>query len=239
MAWTCSGVSNQAMVRKLELASLISTPAVIDAFHRVDRGWFVSDYHKGMAYNDSPLPIGYGATISAPHMHAIMVEILAPYLLQPEGNQNKRVLDIGSGSGYLTVILAMLCGPGSQVIGVEHVEQLRQRSSDVVKKHFAQWVNEGRISFIKGDGRDISKLFPNSQSSFDVIHVGAAAASVPQTYFDSLKPGGCLVIPVGEEDATQFLRIYRKDLNGKVEMKTHGRVQFVPLTSLGHQIRRQ
>ncbi|KAH9578124.1 hypothetical protein LSM04_005476 [Trypanosoma melophagium] len=238
MAWTCSGISNQTMVRKLEQASLISTPAVIDAFLRVDRGWFVSDFHKGMAYNDSPLPIGYGATISAPHMHAIMVEILAPYLLETAGSQNKRVLDIGSGSGYLTVILAFLSGPGSQVVGVEHVEQLRQRSLDVVKEHFPQWVNEGRISFINGDGRDISKIFPNFKSSFDVLHVGAAASTVPQSYFDSLRPGGCLVIPVGEEGDIQVLRIYKKDANGKVEMTTRGIVQFVPLTSLGHQIKR-
>ncbi|ESL08876.1 protein-L-isoaspartate O-methyltransferase [Trypanosoma rangeli SC58] len=239
MAWTCSALSNASMVQNLEKAGLLSTPAIIRSLQCVDRGWFVPDNFQTSAYRDQPLPLGQGATISAPHMHAIMLELLAPFLLPTARGSSKTVLDIGSGSGYLTAVLADICGEGSRVVGVEHVQELQQRSSRVVQQHFPSWVSEGRITFIKGDGRDISKLFPSSPAMFDVIHVGAAAASVPNGYLESLKPGGCLVIPVGREDEVQTLRLYTKDGSGAIKTKTHGQVSFVPLTSLNHQQQRR
>ncbi|RNF15996.1 protein-L-isoaspartate O-methyltransferase [Trypanosoma conorhini] len=238
MAWTCSALSNVSLVQNLEKAALLSTPAVISSLCRVDRGWFVPDNLRASAYRDEPLPIGHGATISAPHMHAIMLELLVPFLLPAAGGAPKTVLDIGSGSGYLTAVLADICGEGSRVIGVEHVQELQQRSSNVLQQRFPSWVSEGRIKFIQGDGRDISKLFPHSAAMFDVIHVGAAAASVPNGYLEALKPGGCLVIPVGRENEVQLLRLYTKDDSGAITTKTHGTVSFVPLTSLNHQQRR-
>ncbi|RNF05805.1 protein-L-isoaspartate O-methyltransferase [Trypanosoma rangeli] len=238
MAWTCSALSNASMVQNLEKAGLLSTPVIIRSLQRVDRGWFVPDNLQTSAYRDEPLPLGHGATISAPHMHAIMLELLAPFLLPTARGSSKTVLDIGSGSGYLTAVLADICGEGSRVVGVEHVQELQQRSSRVVQQRFPSWVSEGRITFIKGDGRGISKLF-SSPVMFDVIHVGAAAASVPNGYLESLKPGGCLVIPVGREDEVQQLRLYTKDDSGVITTKTHGKVSFVPLTSLNHQEQRR
>ncbi|KEG07780.1 putative protein-l-isoaspartate o-methyltransferase [Trypanosoma grayi] len=238
MAWTCSGVSNATMIQQLERASLLSTSAVIAALHRVDRGWFVPERLQSSAYRDQPLPLGYGATISAPHMHAIMLELLAPFLLRATEDPPKTVLDVGSGSGYLTVVLAELCGEESQVVGVEHVEELQQRSLKVAQQRFETLVKSNRLTFVKGDGRDLTTLFPGRSVLFDVIHVGAASASVPKTYLDALKPGGCLIIPVGEEDAAQRLRLYTKSGDGNITMKCCGGVQFVPLTSLRHQMKR-
>ncbi|KAF8287997.1 putative protein-l-isoaspartate o-methyltransferase [Trypanosoma cruzi] len=235
MAWTCSALSNASMIQNLERAALLSTPAIIASLQRVDRGWFVPDGMRSSAYRDEPLSIGYGATISAPHMHAIMLELLSPFLLGTPGSLPKAVLDIGSGSGYLTAILADICGDGSRVVGVEHVEELQERSLKVVLQHFPSWVNEDRITFINGDGRDISKLFHPHTAMFDVIHVGAAAASVPKDYLEAIKPGGCLVIPVGKENEVQHLHLYTKDEKGTITKKTHGGVSFVPLTSLRHQ----
>ncbi|CBH15870.1 protein-L-isoaspartate, putative [Trypanosoma equiperdum] len=237
MAWTCSGVTNAGMIQRLEAASLLVTPAVIEAFRRVDRGWFLPHSPPEVAYSDQPVPIGYGATISAPHMHAIMVEIIAPFLLRtPEGVKPATVLDVGSGSGYLTAVLAELCsGRGGTVIGVEHISELVVRSTEVVNKHFRSWVEEGRIKFIEGDGRNITGLLGQKVPDFDVIHVGAAAATVPQVYIDALKPGGCLVIPVGREGEAQTLRVYTKDMDGHISSTNHGGVRFVPLTSAKHQ----
>lgn len=238
MAWSCSALSNKTLVHNLEKAALVTTPAVIDSLLRVDRGWFVTESFKDSAYMDQPLSIGYGATISAPHMHAIMLEILAPFLVRKAGDAPKVVLDIGSGSGYLTAVLADLSGEGSRVVGVEHVKELQERSLNVARRHFQSWVDEGRLTFIHSDGRDLSKLFDEHLNVFDAIHVGAAAKSVPQNYLEALRAGGCLVIPVGEENGTQFLRVYTKTTDGSINVKSHGGVRFVPLTSLAQQRKR-
>nr|CCC51723.1 putative protein-L-isoaspartate [Trypanosoma vivax Y486] len=238
MAWKCSGVCNESMIRQLERASLLLTPAVIDAFHRVDRGLFVPSSLVQLAYNDEPLPIGHNATISAPHMHAMMAEIVAPVILRALRTSPPVVLDVGSGSGYLTAVLCAMCGQGSTVVGVEHVPELVKRSMAVVKEHFGSWVDEGRIRFIQADGRNIAELFDDMPREFDVIHVGAAADVVPRSYLNALRPGGCLVVPVGGEDSTQVLRVYTKDEKGCVSQQDRESVRFVPLTSLDHQLRR-
>nr|CCC93899.1 putative protein-L-isoaspartate [Trypanosoma congolense IL3000] len=234
MAWTCSGTSNSTMVQRLVEASLLVTPAVVEAFNLVDRGWFLPRLPPEKAYRDEPAPIGYGATISAPHMHATMAEIIAPFLLHAKDRGTATALDVGSGSGYLTAVLAALCGKGGKVIGVEHVPVLVAQSSQVIRDHFLPWVEEGRIRFVEGDGRDISRLL-GKEKHFDVIHVGAAAETVPQDYIDSLNPGGCLVIPVGGENEAQVLRVYTKSPEGAVSFVNHCGVRFVPLTSLKHQ----
>jgi protein-L-isoaspartate(D-aspartate) O-methyltransferase len=102
-------------------------------------------------YLDRPQTIGHAATISAPHMHANAAESLLPFLFP-----GARVLDVGSGSGYLTCVFAALVGSGGEVVGVEHIEALREMGERNARKdaEVAKWVAEGRVRFVKGDGRE-------------------------------------------------------------------------------------
>ncbi|KAF9419448.1 hypothetical protein BGZ94_009398, partial [Podila epigama] len=108
MAWTCSGNSNAELVNLLQKASLITQPTVKRAMLAVDRG----NYSRFNPYEDAPQTIGYGATISAPHMHAAALESLSSFLFP-----GAKVLDVGSGSGYLTVCMAEMVGPKGRVVG--------------------------------------------------------------------------------------------------------------------------
>src|SRR5947207_12732269 len=147
MAWRCSGRSNAELIGNLTAASLIRSGRVRAAMAAVDRGHFCGGGGASSAYEDSPQSIGYGATISAPHMHAAAAEALEPYLgatttdegeVEGEGEgEGRRVLDIGSGSGYLTAVLAEMVGERGRVVGVEHVEQLARMGRENVAKSAA------------------------------------------------------------------------------------------------------
>ena len=136
-----------------------------------------------MPYEDSPQPIGHRATISAPHMHASACESLLPYL-----TPGAKVLDIGSGSGYLTAVLAELVAPGGTVIGVDHIQPLVDLSISNFQKssHGKELLDSGHVQFIKADGR---KGWVEG-APYDAIHVGAAAADFHQPLIDQLKAPG-------------------------------------------------
>ncbi|KAI4858662.1 protein-L-isoaspartate O-methyltransferase [Hypoxylon rubiginosum] len=169
MAWRSSGTSNAELVENLWRNKLITQAPVRSAFLRVDRAHYAPE--PGSAYEDSPQPIGHGATISAPHMHANAVETLLPFLLPPpspspsrteEGGgvkghtgRPRRVLDIGSGSGYLTHVLAELAGESGVVVGLEHIPALqRLGEANMAKSAEGRHLLEtGRARFRVGDGR--------------------------------------------------------------------------------------
>lgn len=171
MAWRCSGTSNTELIENMHRAHLIKSPIVKAAFLRVDR----ADYAPGMAYEDSPQAIGHGATISAPHMHASAIEHLLPYL---SDDKPRRVLDVGSGSGYLTHLLAEMVGEKGLVIGLEHIKELRDLGEQNAKRsqEGRNLVDSGRIRFRLGDGR--KGWLEDGKGDWDVIHVGAAAVEV-------------------------------------------------------------
>ncbi|KAF4592312.1 hypothetical protein GQ602_002611 [Ophiocordyceps camponoti-floridani] len=121
MAWRCSGRSNAALVENLWRNGLITEAAVKEAFLRVDR----AHYAPNNPYQDSPQPIGHEATISAPHMHASAAEHLLPFARPTVSSPAPRVLDVGSGSGYLTHVLAEMVGEAGLVVGLEHIAALR------------------------------------------------------------------------------------------------------------------
>ncbi|KAI0445227.1 protein-L-isoaspartate O-methyltransferase-domain-containing protein [Xylaria telfairii] len=152
MAWRSSGSSNQALIENLVKNKMITSEAVRLAFLSVDR----AHYAPSSPYEDSPQAIGHRATISAPHMHANAAESLLPYL-QPSSSRPRprRVLDIGSGSGYLTHVLASLAGEGSVVVGVEHIEALRTLGETNMSKspEGRALLASGRVRFRVGDGR--------------------------------------------------------------------------------------
>jgi protein-L-isoaspartate(D-aspartate) O-methyltransferase len=146
MAWRSHGTTNATLVENLRRNGLITTSRVATAMATIDRAHFA----PSEPYQDRPQSIGYAATISAPHMHANAAESLLPFLYP-----GARVLDVGSGSGYLTCVFAALVGADGEVVGVEHIEALREMGERNARKdaEVARWVGEGRVKFVKGDGR--------------------------------------------------------------------------------------
>ncbi|TGZ80242.1 protein-L-isoaspartate O-methyltransferase [Ascodesmis nigricans] len=220
MSWMCSGTSNKELIANLWRQGLLKTPRVKEAFEKVDRAHF----SPLGPYEDSPQRIGYDATISAPHMHAQATEALA-HRLKP----GAKVLDIGSGSGYLTAVFAHLVSPGGQCVGVEHIPQLCTMSEVNLRKdpvHRAMLEN-GTMKIIKSDGR----LGYPEGGPYDAIHVGAAAQGFPQALIDQLKAPGSMFIPVEEGMlGTQHIYHVEKKADGTVEKNKAYGVLYVPLT---------
>ncbi|EON65228.1 protein-L-isoaspartate O-methyltransferase [Coniosporium apollinis CBS 100218] len=218
MAWRSSGSSNAALVNNLAANGLITDPRVKNAMLSVDR----AHYSPALPYEDSPQRIGYSATISAPHMHASACESLLPFL-----KPGSKVLDIGSGSGYLTHVLAELVKPGGTVIGVDHIQPLVDLAArNMAKsKEGRELLESGTVKFIKADGR---KGWPEG-APYDAIHVGAAAAEHHVALTDQLKAPGRLFVPV-EEGWMQHIYVIDKKEDGSLERKKLYGVQYVPLT---------
>jgi protein-L-isoaspartate(D-aspartate) O-methyltransferase len=171
--------------------------------------------------------VGYNVTISAPHMHAYALEMLRDKLVP-----GARVLDVGSGSGYLTVCMARLVQPGGKAIGIEHISQLVDLSLINISKNSRSLLDDGTLQIVLGDGR----LGYPQGGPYDAIHVGAAAPSRPVELIEQLKPGGRLVVPVGI--GSQTMMTYEKSSDGQQvhEQATLG-VRYVPLTDKDKQWR--
>ncbi|KAG4028772.1 hypothetical protein MFRU_019g00610 [Monilinia fructicola] len=243
MAWTCSGRTNAELISNMWNADLIHSERVRDAMISVDRAHYTPSHH--LAYQDSPQSIGYAATISAPHMHASALEHLLPYL-----DDGKRVLDVGSGSGYLTAVMAELVFPpsasappgpdpgavdgprGGKVVGLEHIRELRDLGERNVRKSEKgrRWVDEGKVEFVEGDGRQ-GWRDPRGQGGWDAIHVGAAAMEIHETLVEQLRCPGRMFIPVEHPRGLgQHIWVVDKDGEGKVSKKMLYGVRYVPLT---------
>ncbi|UNI15574.1 Protein-L-isoaspartate(D-aspartate) O-methyltransferase [Purpureocillium takamizusanense] len=193
MAWRCSGATNTALVDNLWRHGLISDPAVKEAFLSVDR----AHYSPSLPYDDSPQAIGHAATISAPHMHASAVEHVLPYLLPSAAVPAPRALDVGSGSGYLTHVLAELVGERGMVVGLEHIAPLRDLGEANMGKSAEgrALLDAGRVRFRVGDGRMglTEGARPGEEeggTGWDVIHVGASAKEVHPQLLSQLKAPG-------------------------------------------------
>jgi len=195
-------------VRRHLAARDITDPRVLQAMRKVLRHRFVPAGQRHNAYEDRPLPIGYAQTISQPYVVAFMTQAV-----RLKGDE--RVLEVGTGSGYQAAVLAKLA---KHVYSVEIVEELAKRSAKVLKAE--AYAN---VTVRAGDGY---RGWPE-QAPFDVIVVTAAPDHVPQPLVDQLKPGGRLVIPVG--DVYQNVLLVEKTESG-----THTRsllpVRFVPMT---------
>lgn len=149
------------LVDHLVSQGIVRTPKVNQVMRKVDRGDFCDSYG---AYDDSPQPIGYNATISAPHMHAFCLEWLAD-ILKPDN----KVLDVGSGSGYLCAAFYEMMDQQGQVVGVEHIPELVADSINNLNKHYSEPMKAGKIVVMCGDGR----LGCKEYAPYNAIHVGA------------------------------------------------------------------
>ena len=185
--------------------------AVMEAMRTVPRAAFVPETEKAFAYENRPLPIGHGQTISQPFVVALMTELL-------DVEPGARILEVGTGCGYQT---AILCALGAIVCSVEVVEPLATAAAARLKA-----LGYAQANVRAGDGH----AGRPEEAPFDGIIVTAAAPSVPAALVDQLRPGGRLVIPVGPAGATQQLQRLEKRSDGPSEAKSLLPVAFVPLT---------
>ncbi len=183
---------------------------VMQAMATVPRHRFVPPEQCEWAYADRPLPIGRGQTISQPFIVALMTELLAP---GPEDV----VLEIGTGSGYQTAVLASLA---RQVYSLERIPELADAAARRLRE-----LEFANVAVRAGDGC----LGWEEQAPFDGIMVTAAATTVPEALVRQLKPGGRLVIPVGPPQRTQDLQVLDKDQQGRIHVRSVLPVVFVPL----------
>ena len=190
------------------------SPAVLAAMERVPRHRFIPEDERRNAYADRPLSIGHGQTISQPYIVALMTDLLRV-------GKGDKVLEVGTGSGYQTAILAEL---GVQVYSIEIVEPLSTHTAALLQE-----LGYDRVQVGVGDGYH---GWPE-QAPFDAIVVTASASHIPEPLVEQLKPGGRMVIPVGEAFSTQELMLLEKDSNGRAMTRTILPVRFVPLTG-GH-----
>ena len=188
---------------------------VLRAMREVPRHEFVPEGQRRLAYVDSPLPIGEGQTISQPYIVAAMTEAIDP-------DPGDVVLEVGTGSGYQAAVLARLV---KQVYSIEIVEALARSASERLAE-----LGYTNVTVKAGDGY---AGWPE-HAPFDAILVTAAPDHVPEPLVEQLKPGGRLVIPVGEVHRTQELLLIEKDAEGNVTRRTMMAVRFVPLTG-GHE----
>ena len=187
----------------------ITNLAVLDRIRNVPRHIFVDEALASRAYEDTALPIGFGQTISQPYIVARMTEALL------EGAPLTNVLEVGTGCGYQSAVLAPLVG---KLLTIERIEPLLQRAKLRLKE-----LELRNVRFRHGDGSQGWK----AQGPFDGILVAAAPLSVPELLLQQLAVGGRLIVPVGPEGEQELLRFTRKEQ--RIERQSLGPVAFVPL----------
>lgn len=198
----------EKMVKKQLIPRGIKEEEVLSAFYEVEREKFVPPELQNIAYEDSPLSIGEGQTISQPYMVALMTQSL-------ELKRDKEILEIGTGSGYQTAILAEL---SKMVYSIERIEALAERAKKTLNE-----LGYTNVKILVGDGTLGWKEF----SPYDRILVTAGTKRVPLPLINQLNEEGILVIPIGDVYYQQ-LKVIRKEKNG-IESKTLERCVFVPL----------
>ena len=206
-------IGKQDIVRMWKEQSLITDKAVMNAFLSISREHFVPKQFTPHAYEDSPLPIICGKTISQPTTIALMTQALE---LKP----GQTVLEIGAGSGYQAALLGHIVGPKGKIISTEVVPELVQFAKENIKK-----TNLKNICIVEEDG---SQGFP-AKAPFDRIIITAACPHhIPQTLLDQLKPEGILVGPVGDLHLQEVVKI-KKLSNGLLKTSSLGEFRFLPL----------
>jgi protein-L-isoaspartate(D-aspartate) O-methyltransferase len=186
-------------------------PSVIEAIGSVPRHEFVPAAIRHMAYENRPLPIGEGQTISQPYIVALMTDLA-------ELDANSVVLEIGTGSGYQAAVLGEIA---RHVYTIEIVEPLGRRAATILER-----IGYENIDVRIGDGY---RGWPE-HAPFDAIIVTAAPEQIPQPLIDQLRTGGRLVVPVGPVDGVQSLRVVEKNEAGEISTTDVLPVRFVPFT---------
>ncbi len=200
--------TRERLIARLMDSGIRSIP-VLDVIRSTPRHIFLDEALAHRAYEDTALPIGHGQTLSQPYIVARMTEALLA------GGRLKKVLEVGSGSGYQTAVLAQLVG---EVLSVERIKPLQDKARERMRK-----LSLHNVRFMLSDGN----WGWEDQSPFDGIIVTAAPREVPQKLLDQLAVGGRMVIPVGD-GGEQVLQLITRNEDG-YKTETLERVRFVPL----------
>jgi protein-L-isoaspartate(D-aspartate) O-methyltransferase len=189
------------------------SPRVREAMLKIPRHLFVPPQLAAFAYRDTPLPLGFDKTVSQPFIGGLMIDLLN---IHP----GDRLLEVGTGLGYQAAILSEM---GASVFSVEIVEEFAQEA----KVRLAA-IGHDNVFIRVGDG---SRGWPE-HAPFDKILVTAAARSVPNALIEQLKPGGCIVLPIGEEDQVQQLSVVEKSADGTAHSRALMQVRFTQLETV-------
>ena len=188
--------------------------AVLDAMRQVPRDAFVPDDVRPLAYEDTPLPIGYSQTISQPFIVALMTDLL-------DVGPGDTVLEIGTGSGYQAAVLSPLV---DRVYSIEIVPELGERAAVTLKEQ----------GFDNVETRVADGYYGWAEAApFDGIVVTAAAGQIPPPLVEQLEPGGRMVIPIGTPFSAQMLMLVEKQEDGRITTRQVLPVRFVPFTGAG------
>lgn len=194
----------------------LKTPNIIEAFRNIKREDFVLAEDKKNAEINAPLSIGFGQTISQPLTVAFMIELLRP-------KKGDKILDIGSGSGWTTALLAEIVGSTGRVYSIEVVSELKKFGEKNVSKY--NFIKKGVVKYFCKDGR----MGLLEYASFDKVLVSAAAEEAPKKLLEQLKIGGRLVIPIGKQfESQEIVQVDKQDEKKFKEKKFPGFI-FVPL----------
>jgi len=173
------------LVKELINTGWLKTPQIIEAFSQIKREDFVLEEEKERAYINNALSINYNQTISQPLVVALMIELLNP---QP----GEKILDVGSGSGWTTALLAYLVKPKGKIMAIDIIPELVKFGQKNVKKY--NFVKKGIVRFFCADG----KLGYEKEAPYDKMLISASAFEVPEKLFKQLKIGGKMVLPIEE-----------------------------------------
>ena len=200
----------QKLILKLKNEGYIKSKNVELAFLKTPRENFINEMYLNSAYADNPLDIGYGQTISAPHMVAIICEKL-------NLKKGQKILEIGSGSGYNAAIISNIIGKNGKLFSIERILSLADFAKSNLKKSKIE-----NVEIILGDG----SLGFSKEAPFDRIYLTCAAPRFPQNLIKQLKDPGKLIAPVG--NVFCILKSLEK-INGKEIIESHGGCAFVPM----------
>lgn len=199
-----------AMVKRQMEARGIHDPNILRAFREVPRELFVAEDKAEMAYDDHPLPIEAGQTISQPYIVALMIEAA-------EVKPGDRVLEVGAGSGYASAVMSRIA---DEVTGIERQHEL----AEIARERLSR-LGYDNVRILEGDG---TRGCPEG-APFDAILAAASGSHVPQPLVEQLAPGGRLVMPVGDPGWVQQLVKVTKLEDGSLQQSELGGVRFVPL----------
>ena len=200
----------EEMVRRQIEARGITNPALLAAFRAVPRELFISPDFATHAYADQPLPIESGQTICQPYIVALTIDAAA---IGPDD----KVLEVGAGSGYAAAIIGQVA---REVIGIERHPELARLAGERMER-----LGYSNVRIIAGDG---TRGFP-AEAPFDAIVAAASGSHVPKALLDQLKPGGRIVMPLGDPGSTQSLVKVTKRADGSLTHENLCAVRFVPL----------
>jgi protein-L-isoaspartate(D-aspartate) O-methyltransferase len=200
----------EAMVERQLGRRGIVEPEILDAFLAVPREAFVGRGYAHLAYGDHPLPIEANQTISQPYIVALMIQAAGI-------KRGDKVLEVGAGSGYAAAVISRIA---AQVIGIERQHELVEVARERVRR-----LGYDNVEIVEGDG---TKGWPQ-KAAYDAILAAASGSHVPQPLIDQLKPGGRLVIPLGDPGSIQQLVKVTRRGDGSIEQSDLGAVRFVPL----------